>query len=380
MSIALAGRRIGLLTPWASRAGGGVFEAVVLQAGLIRDAGGTPVIVSLDDPDARADEARLAPAEVVRLPGKGPGFFGYAPGFADRLEKLDLDLLHLHGIWMYPSHAGARWAARTGRPYVISPHGMMDPWITGRGRWKKALARLGYERGSWRAASLFHALTEAEARDIAGETGRTGSAVIPNPAPPTTHGDHPVPGPHVVYIGRIHEKKNLQALAQGWIDAQRQGRLPPGAKLSVAGWGEQDEIDNLQSLLNETADSAQFLGPVFGAEKDALLASARYVILPSHSEGLPMAMLEAWSMGRPTLMTPDCNLPEGFAARAAIDCGHAADEIAATLGAALAMEDAAWQEMSRNALSLADGPFAAETVRRRWAECYAKLMQDAGRA
>ena len=35
-------------------------------------------------------------------------------------------------------------------------------------------------------------------------------------------------------------------------------------------------------------------------------------ILPSFSEGLPMAVLEAWAYGLPVLMTDHCNLPEGF--------------------------------------------------------------------
>jgi len=60
------------------------------------------------------------------------------------------------------------------------------------------------------------------------------------------------------------------------------------------------------------------LGPCFGPEKDALLRRADAFILPSLSEGLPMAVLEAWAYAKPVLMTPECNLPEGFAAGAAI--------------------------------------------------------------
>ena len=66
-----------------------------------------------------------------------------------------------------------------------------------------------------------------------------------------------------------------------------------------------------------------FFGPVFGDEKDSLLRSAEAFILPSFSEGLPMSVLEAWAYGLPVVMTPECNLPEGFVCQAALEIRNA---------------------------------------------------------
>lgn len=370
MKHALRGRRIGLLTAWASRAGGGVFEAVAAQARLIRDLGAEPVVLALADEAAAEDAGRLSGGEIRLSPVLGPRMIGYSPDLTASLIDASLDLLHLHGIWMYPSRAGTLWARQTGRPYLVSPHGMLDPWITARGRWKKALARAGYERASWHEATRFHALTAAEAGDIARESGRHDSLVIANPAPEVT-ASSAVAGLDFVYIGRVHAKKNLVALVEGWNRAQR----PPSARLRIAGWGDDADLAALRAAIEAGDGSAEFLGPVFGEKKAKLLASARFVVLPSLSEGLPMAMLEAWAAGRPTLMTRDCNLPQGFAEGAALECGHSAQELARAIELALAIGPADWGAMALAARGLATGPFSADAIAAQWASAYASVIE-----
>jgi poly(glycerol-phosphate) alpha-glucosyltransferase len=61
-----------------------------------------------------------------------------------------------------------------------------------------------------------------------------------------------------------------------------------------------------------------FAGPRYGPDKAAAFASSDAFILPSFSEGMPNAALEAWAHGLPSLLTPQCNLPEGFEYGAAI--------------------------------------------------------------
>ncbi|MEO6041118.1 MAG: glycosyltransferase [Croceibacterium sp.] len=366
---------IALLTASASRLGGGVASAVHAQAEMIRGAGGRATVIALEDEFSPADRALLGAGELLTAPVIGPRAIGFAPALAGLLRRASPDMVHLHGIWMYPSRAGARWAARTGKPYLISPHGMLDPWITARGRWKKALARAGYERASWRRATAFHALTADEAADIRRQAGRSEIRVIPNAGPATISQGRGTRRPLVVYLGRIHPKKNLPALVAAW----RAARRPENAELAIAGWGDARDVAALEALLAEAGDgSIRFLGPVHGEAKARLLADARFLVLPSHSEGLPMTVLEAWAAGTPTIMTPACHLPEGFAAGAAIECTPATTSVREALERALALDEGAWRAMSVAALGLAGGPFSAPTIARRWNEVYRALAAGSG--
>ncbi len=368
----LEGRRIGLLTASASRQGGGVFEAVVAQAALIRNLGGEALVFALEDEDSARDRQRFGPSPVALAQVMGPRQIGFAPSLLSSLIAAELDCLHLHGIWMYPSRTGFLWAKQTGRPYFISPHGMLDPWITARGRWKKALARAGYERAGWAQATALHALTVREAGDIAREAGRQDSLVIPNAGPEAQAMRRDERTNDVIYIGRVHPKKNLVALVEGWMLAQR----PDGARLRIAGWGAEQDIADLRSALAKADPSVEFLGPVYGEAKQALLDSARFMVLPSHSEGLPMAVLEAWAAATPVVMTAECNLPEGFAAGAALECGYDRSAIAAALGQALALDQTAWMRMAEAGHSLAAGPFSSAAIAARWGEAYAKPIGE----
>lgn len=369
--------RIGLLTASASRLGGGVFEAVVAQADLLRAMGAEPVVFALDDAFAAQDRGRFGGCAVHHAKVLGPAQIGYAPDLARLLLDARLDCLHLHGIWMYPSRAATIWARATRRPYLISPHGMLDPWITGRGRWKKALVRHGYERSSWRAASRFHALTDSEAADIARETGRRDAIVIPNAGPPVTAAANQQRAPEILFISRIHPKKNLGALLAAWRALDDAGVLPAEARLTIAGWGEPADVTAFEAGLANAPPSVRFIGPCFGPEKDRALAQARFVVLPSLSEGLPMTLLEAWAAGTPTLQSAGCNLLEAIDAGAALDCGTEVDTIRGCLQQALTMADDAWRTMAAAARELADDRFSRTRIARCWAAVYGSLLAGA---
>jgi hypothetical protein len=114
----------------------------------------------------------------------------------------------------------------------------------------------------------------------------------------------------------------------------------------------------------------RFVGQVHGEAKQALLEQARFVVLPSHSEGLPMTILEAWAAGTPTIMTGACHLPEGFAAGAALECGTEPASIAAVLGHALALDEPDWRAMSDAALGSRVARSRPREVTQQWVGAY----------
>ena len=366
----LAGRRIGLVSSWLSRRNGGVFAAVLRQADLIQALGATPVIIGLRDADSAKDIQRVANSEVLLADPSGPDALGYSRDFPVLLREARLDMLHCHGIWQAHVAAAGRWARHTGRPLIVSPHGMLDPWIKQRGRWKKQLARIGWERQAWHAASLFHALTEDEGCDIRREVPSAQIAVVPNPAPPVSARDHRFPGPTALFLGRLHKKKNLDALLAAWRIAQSE--LPNGANLIVAGWEDGARIARFEHALGDTSN-VNFVGAAFGSQKQALFDVARFFVLPSLSEGLPMAVLEAWAAGVPSIMSEACHLPAGFASGAAIPSGTAPHSIAAALLEGFGKNKAEWDAMSQAASALASGPFGIDAVAMQWRDIYGRF-------
>jgi glycosyltransferase involved in cell wall biosynthesis len=320
--------RVGLLTSWMSHSGGGVFDVVRRLAPALQVGSEFRVAVfGLAKDRASAGLSDWDGIPVAAQAVYGSRAWGYAPGLKMALRQSRLDLLHVHGLWMYPSVASCGWAHSTGKPYIIAPHGMLDRWAVQHHGWKKRLALWTYEARHLRGAACLHALCEAEARSFR-ELGLTNPiCVVPNSvtedatATDCRGSEWQCRGKTLLYLGRLHPKKGLINLLYAWQRfSQRAQEGREGWHLVIAGWDQDGHEHTLRRLASDAAmdGSVHFLGPRFGADKDALFRSATAFVLPSVSEGLPMVVLEAWSYGLPVLMTLHCNLPIGFERGAAL--------------------------------------------------------------
>jgi poly(glycerol-phosphate) alpha-glucosyltransferase len=373
--------RVGLVTAQASRHSGGVWTNVRRLGRALTGVGVDAELFALADGWSSADCAAWAGPPLRLHAVVGSAAFGYAPGLVAALEAAELALLHAHGLWMYPSLASLRWSRRRRRrPYVISPRGMLDPWALSNAAWKKRLVGWWFESAHLARAACLHGLAEAEARAIRAYGLSNPICIVPNGVDLPADGGlaRPrwleAPGRDrriLLFLGRLHPKKGLASLLAAWRDV----RGEPGARdwlLVVAGWDQGGHERQLRRLAAEHGidGSVQFVGPQFGDDKAASLAWADAFVLPSLSEGLPVAVLEAWSYGLPVLMTEACNLPEGFAAGAALPIGTDPASIAAGLRALFAMSDAERRDMGARGQALVRERFIWRSVGERMAAVY----------
>jgi glycosyltransferase involved in cell wall biosynthesis len=149
-----------------------------------------------------------------------------------------------------------------------------------------------------------------------------------------------------------------------------------GSLLVFCGWN--DGIQGFETrveTLGRELSNVLFAGPQYGPEKHRSMGAAKYFMLPSKSEGLPMAILEAWAAGVPTIMSPECNLDIGFERGAAFRTGFTVDAIYPSLKAAHALSDDAWRVASEKAKALVAEKYSEESVRTGLVSLYAKAEE-----
>ena len=369
---------VALVTESVSRGGGGLFFSVRNLAQSLRDHTATKVdVVGFIDEHTDADLPAWGAFPPRALPVRGPESFAYAPSLVSTLHELAPDLAHTQGIWRYYSRATWKWASSTRRPYLVSPRGMLDRWAMRRSAWKKRLAWTAFERAHLLGASCIHALCEAEATAIREFGLRKPICILPNgvelPSLPQGPREPASGRQSLLFLSRLHAKKGLTELLRGWAIAR--AAAPQRAaewRLTIAGTdrhGYRAELEALARAL-DIVENVEFVGPKFGAAKEDAYFSASAFVLPSHSEGLPQAVLEAWAHGLPVLMTPACNLPEGFERSAAIKVEADPQGIAVGLGHLFEMTAAQRNAVGQRGRELVESRYTWPTVARQMRQVY----------
>jgi glycosyltransferase involved in cell wall biosynthesis len=293
-----------------------------------------------------ADRATVPDADRVEfdvLPAPGKWERVFARGARRRLREIvpRFDLVQTHDIWEGISRAAVAAARHAGKPLVVLPNGMLDPWSLGQKRWKKRpLLMAGYHRALNRAA-FFHALNVDEADGIRAAGFTAPVETIPNGVFPPDFDPLPAPGrfyaahpelegkPFILFLSRLHYKKGLDYLAAAF--AKIAGRHPQ-VRLVVAG-PDDGAAESFRTAVETAGLTARVhrVGPIYSAARFEALSDAACFCLPSRQEGFSIAILEALACATPVVISKECHFPEVAAAGAGEVVELTADAVAAGL-------------------------------------------------
>ena len=191
--------------------------------------------------------------EIRYFPIQPPRFWGtslpLALGPAPEIPASDL--VHIHSLYLFHDLVAGHYCRQYGIPYLMRPHGTLDPFIHRRHRWRKRLMELWFENRNIRGAAALHFTTAQEQELAAPYTFGTPGLVVPlgidldefaaMPEPGSFRRRHPEIGDkHIIlFFGRVNFKKGLDILAKafGAVARRRQDVHLVIAGPDNEGWG-----------------------------------------------------------------------------------------------------------------------------------------------
>jgi glycosyltransferase involved in cell wall biosynthesis len=324
----------------------------------------------------------------------GPRRLAWSPKLSQHLNASAAEIVHLHGAWQYLSIAVLRWARQTGRPYMISPHGMLEPWALKHSRCKKAVANWLFQNACLRGAACLRATAESEIESIRLAGLHNPVALIRNgvPFPATLPGRKPHSGrtrKRALFLSRIHPKKGLLNLVKAWARIMKAEKEDVRADFSVSEFENSGGLANWE-LVIVGPDECGHLAEVMAAVRAAGLTqqilyqgeiwdeaaklecyiNADLFVLPTFSENFGLVIAEAMSCGLPVITTKATPWAELETQRCGwwIDTGE--EPLFHALQAALATPADRLREMGQRGRNLIEAKYSWKTPGLQLAEVY----------
>lgn len=234
-------------------------------------------------------------------------------------EVATFDLIHIHSLYLFHGAVAAHYCRKRGVPYILRPHGSLDPFLYKRHRFRKAAYEFLIERRNLRRAAALHFTAEEERKLAEPYSLGAPSFVVPLglhldeysalPPPGTLRAAYPEIASRriVLHFGRINFKKGLDILVDAFaIAASRVGNI----HLVIAGPDNERFGDQIRRRLADRGltGRATFTGMLQGELKLAAFRDASVFALPSYSENFGIAAVEAMACGVPVVISDKVNI------------------------------------------------------------------------
>ncbi|MBW4575254.1 MAG: glycosyltransferase [Aphanothece sp. CMT-3BRIN-NPC111] len=301
-------------------------------------------------------------------------------------HAIDYDLVHSHTAFA-PIVSLAHWICQLRQiPYIMTPHGMLEPWALSYKAYKKRIYYSIFEKPALQQASAIQVLATSEANNVNFLGVKRPIAVVPNgihrqefevlPETEIFYKKFPntLNKTLILFLGRVDPKKGLDLLAPAFAVVHNQF---PQTHLVVAGPDSIGFMPTAQSYFAQVGclDAVTFTGMITGSLKHAALGAASLYVAPSYSEGFSMSVLEGMASGLPCVITTGCNFPEAAAAQAAHIVSIDAQAIADALIYCLKNPEQA-KEMGDRARQFIFQNYTWEKAAKKLIQLYSKIIEE----
>jgi len=173
-----------------------------------------------------------------------------------------------------------------------------------------------------------------------------------------------------LFMARINFKKRVLQLAEAWLESPLNNN--PGFKLVIAG-PDDGELEKLSPIIAKSSN-INYIGPVYGDEKEKWLRKSTFYILPSLLEGFATSVLEAASHACIPVISEGCNFPEIIEAGYAIKTGPEKMEIREALIKCMEMNEPELNKLSSGTMKFIKNNYSMDIIAASICNTYAGLL------
>lgn len=231
--------------------------------------------------------------------------FSYSPSYKKEIKACgDFDIYQAQGVWLYNTYALVDVARKQGKPYVITPRGMLYPQDIAKSKpWFKKMSLKIRLLNDLNHAACVHVTCEDEMNHCRNLGVTSPIAIVPNPVEIK---DYPKAKTDRVfrlgYLGRISRRKNVEGLIYAWSELG--DKVKDNAELLIIGGGDEDYMDFLKKeVARLNLSNVRFTGFISGQEKENALSSLSVLAMPSEFENFGNVIVEGLVRGIPCIAT-----------------------------------------------------------------------------
>lgn len=215
------------------------------------------------------------------------------------------DIIHVNCCWMPGCAAIQRMAQKRGIKIVLTPHGMLEPWIVKRHYITRKLpALMLYQKAAIRKADCIHSTAESEMKNLydLGYNSNIRLVKLGIDADGIRIKDTWKKQKQILFLSRVHVKKGINYLIEAASELRKE---LDGWKIIIAGEGDDEYIEMLNRNITEQGldNIISLIGGVYGERKWELFRTSDFFVLPTHSENFGLAIAEALASGTPVITT-----------------------------------------------------------------------------